>query len=438
MGEYLSWGRHFHYEHDVIIPRDRNADFSFLQTSDKSLLPYGLGRSYGDSCLNDGGTLIDMSLMRNGIAFDQTTGVLRAEAGMSFAEILDFAAPLGWFLPVTPGTKFVTLGGAIANDVHGKNHHVAGTIGCHVRCFELLRSDGECLICSPEENTEMFRASIGGLGLTGLIRWAEIQLIPIRSAKIEMESIKFENLEEFFDIAKDSDKDYPYTVAWIDCLARPPHLGRGHFMRGGHYEPETERPIVLSKPKLPLFVPFEFPSFALNSLSIRAFNETYYQRQRSKTVKKREDFNPFFYPLDAVHNWSRIYGKRGMVQYQFVVPLENQQSMTGILDVLSQSGQASFLAVIKYFGDVASPGMLSFPKPGVTLALDFPNRGKKNKELTRRLDDIVMANGGKLYPAKDSFMSAQTFQRGYPQWKDFQQYIDPNFSSSFWRRVTQS
>jgi FAD/FMN-containing dehydrogenase len=404
-----------------------------------SILPHGLGRSYGDVCLNNGGVVMPTRGLNRFISFDETMGVLRCEAGVSLAEILNLGVPRGWFLPVTPGTRHVTIGGAIANDVHGKNHHRAGTFGCHVRQFELVRSDGRRLLCSPRENTELFAATIGGMGLTGLITWAEIQLIPIKNRYIDTKSIKFGSLEDFFALSAESEKEYDYTVSWIDCLARGKSLGRGLFMCGNHSQDES-RGLTGKKDDdsggIP--VPIDFPGFFLNSLSVKLFNLMYYHRQLRRTVTATVDYNPFFYPLDAVDCWNRIYGKRGLLQYQCVVPHENAEAIRDILGQIAASGQGSFLAVLKVTGDVASPGMLSFPKPGVTLALDFPIKGEKTFALFRTLDAIVREAGGRLYPAKDACMSADDYQAFYPNWREFAKYIDPAFSSSFWRRVTGS
>jgi len=401
---------------------------------DDKLLPYGMGRSYGDVCLNNCGTLLVTTALDHILAFDEQIGLLRCESGISLDEVLRFLVPRGWFLPTTPGTKFVTLGGAIANDIHGKNHHHSGTFGCHVTRFELLRSNGERFICSREKNPEWFAATIGGLGLTGLITWAEFKVRRIANSFIEMESIKFRDLDEFFAITKESDQDYEYTVSWQDCLAKAKTLGRGIFMRGNHAK--AGAPDLSLHPKPGITVPFDFPSIALNQVSIKLFNTLYYARLRRRLTKSIVHYNPFFYPLDSINKWNRIYGSRGFFQYQFVVPFsEDNRAIRAILKEISESGQASFLAVLKTFGDIRSPGLLSFPMPGVTLALDFPNRGEESFVLFEKLDRLVIEAGGRIYPAKDARMSAATFQASYPQWKKLIQYIDPAFSSSFWRRV---
>jgi len=399
------------------------------------MLPIGMGRSYGDSCLLDGGTLLAARGMDRFLAFDPATGLLRAEAGVTLAEILEFAVPRGWFLPVTPGTKFVTIGGAIANDIHGKNHHVAGTFGCHVPRFELARSNGERFECTATLNPSLYEATIGGMGLTGLITWAELQLRPIVSRKIRQDSIKFVGLNEFVALSRAA-QHLEYTVAWIDCISTGPNFARGIFMQGDHSDvPEALTPT--GKPRLTL--PFDLPAFLMNKTTIGAFNTAYYNKQLSKHKTGLVDYEPFFYPLDFVHQWNRAYGKQGLLQFQCVMPWESddfQRGFTQLLKAITASGLGSFLAVIKVFGDVRSPGMMSFPAPGPMIALDFPIRGERSFDLTERLADITAEFGGKMYPAKDARMAPRHFQQFYPQWQDFARYIDPAFSSAFWQRVT--
>ena len=436
MAVYTSWGGHFHFKHYVRRLFWRHDDFSFMQDSDISMLPYGLGRSYGDVCLNEDGMLLDTAGMNHFIDFNTETGRITCEAGVSLEDLLRLTVPRGWFIPVTPGTKFVTIGGAIANDIHGKNHHAAGTFGCHVLRFELVRSTGERLVCSPEENPELYRATIGGLGLTGLMTWVEIQLKPVQSPHIDSEVIKFTSLDEFYRISAESDETFEYTVAWVDCLAEWPDNGRGLFIRGNHHEGTDKKGAEL--PRQYLSVPVNLPNFTLNRHTVKLFNKAFYARERQKHSKRLMHYDKFFYPLDRIDNWNRIYGKAGMYQYQFVLPEEQLDAIVPVLQKISESGQASFLAVLKKFGDVPSPGMLSFPFKGITLALDFPNRGRTTLDLFKKLDAIVLEHGGRFYPAKDSVMDPHAFAVSYPDWETFAQYIDPGFSSSFWRRVTKS
>jgi FAD/FMN-containing dehydrogenase len=417
---------------EFLFWRDELPDLSRLPGP---ILPFGYGRSYGDSCLNEGGVLLDTTGLRQLMAFDEATGLLRCEAGLSLADILAWSVPRGWFLPVTPGTKFVSVAGAIANDVHGKNHHVAGTFGCHVTQFELLRSDGQQILCSPTQNAELFRATIGGLGLTGVILWAEFCLKRIPSPYVTVENIRFGGMAEFFELAEES-LPFPYTVSWVDCTAPESQLGRGHFQRGDFYDPPLRPDQPPSNlPALP--IPVDFPSFAINAWTVKAFNTLYYYRQPWRLARKRGHYNGFFYPLDALTDWYRGYGKAGFLQYQFVMPYEDTRPIKEIFRRISQSGQGSPLVVFKTFGDYPSPGMLSFPRPGVTLALDFAFRGPQTLKLLDELDSIVFAHGGRLYPAKDARMSPAAFRQSYPNWAEFAAYVDPKFSSSFWRRVTE-
>ncbi len=402
--------------------------------SKSRLLPRGLGRSYGDSCLNDQGTLLVTTKLNHLLSFDEATGRLRAEAGISFAEILSFAIPEGWFVPVTPGTKYITLGGAIANDIHGKNHHVAGTIGRHITRFELLRSDGTRALCTPTTNTDLFRATIGGLGLTGLITWAELQLIPIKSSLITQEVISFSSLQDFFAINDASDQTFAYTVAWIDTTTSAKDV-RGVFFRGNHSETAvdlSEEHVRTSKLRIPCFA----PAGLLNPLSMKAFNISYGFLQHIKQGVGQTHYDPFFYPLDAVEDWNKLYGRPGFLQYQFVVPRETAPEVVpAILKEAKRTGTVAFLSVLKTFGELTSPGILSFPRPGITLAMDVRNRGEKTLAALDRFDEIVLAHHGRLYPAKDAHMSAKTFQTCYPEITEFTPHIDPAFSSQFWRRV---
>jgi FAD/FMN-containing dehydrogenase len=282
----------------------------------------------------------------------------------------------------------------------------------------------------------MFSATIGGLGLTGLILWAEIRLKPIYNSFFDVEHIRFDNLDEFFEISDQSDTDFEYTVSWVDCLATGKSLGRGVFMRGNHNTSRYLPSEALNK-KLPGTIPIDAPAFLLNSLTMKAFNMAIYYSHFHKMKKMTVGYDPFFYPLDVIDGWNKCYGKPGFLQYQFVMPLtRDNQVFRDILTRITKSGEGSFLAVLKEFGHVKSPGMLSFPRPGVTLALDFAFHGDKTLKLLEELDHIVDANGGVVYPAKDARMSAASFQKFYPNWQEFSQYIDPKFSSSFWRRVS--
>lgn len=428
-----SWGNVVRAEHRIVRLNQRSEGFPKVGF-EGSVLPVGNGRSYGDSCLNIGGTLLATRTLDRFISFDRETGVLACEAGVLLADILQLAVPAGWFVPVTPGTRFITVGGAIANDVHGKNHHRAGTFTRHVRRLELARSDGQRILCSAEENPAWFAATAGGLGLTGVILSAEIQLRRIPGPCMELETIRFHNLDEFLALCAESDQRFEHTVAWVDCLARGRQLGRGLFQRANH----SADPAAARHRARRLSIPFTPPFSLVNAASLRVFNTLYYHRQWADHRVSCEHYEPFFYPLDGILHWNRLYGPRGLYQYQCVIPAAAGQEATAqLLSSIARSGQGSFLAVIKAFGALPSPGMLSFPREGITLALDFPNRGLPLERLFRELDAIVHGAGGRLYPAKDGRMPGALFREGYPRWKEFARYIDPRSSSSFWRRVME-
>jgi len=376
--------------------------------------------------------LLSTGGMNRVISFDPVTGLLKAEAGISLAEILDFAVPRGFFLPVTPGTKYVSLGGAIANDIHGKNHHVAGCFGNHILEFELVRSDGSKRLCSPTENTDWFNATISGLGLTGAITWAALRLMPIVSRSIEQEAIQFHGMNEFLELAKAS-QHLDYTVSWIDCTSEGKNFARGVYMQGVHST--TPGPLEPSKrPKLTF--PFDAPSFALNRTTVSLFNTLYFHKQIKPRIKNTVDYEPFFYPLDQVLEWNRLYGKRGLLQFQCVIPWESaREGIDAILAKISDSGLASFLSVLKVFGDVPSRGLISFPMPGITLALDLPIKPDRSLPLYSRLAEMTRNYGGRLYPAKDAAMTGSQFRDFYPRWEELESLRDPKITSSFWRRV---
>ena len=430
---FESWGRYPSYGANV-IPLHWQSDFSAIAPSLlNGALPVGMGRSYGDACLLKDGNLLVTTGMNRLIEFDPESGLLTAEAGITLAQILDFAVPRGFFLPVSPGTKYVTIGGAIANDIHGKNHHMAGTFGRHVMQFELMRSDGSRRLCSPTENSDWYAATIGGLGITGLITWATLRLKPIVSRLIEYEGIQFHGIDEFLALTEQS-KDIEYTVSWVDVTSTGKNFARGIFMQGDHSQ---KRDTLTPSPKPKLVFPFDAPGFALNRLSVSLFNTAYFHKQFSKRSVSIEDYEPFFFPLDKVLHWNRMYGRRGLLQFQYVIPWEHAKEGTvAILHEVAKSGLASFLAVLKAFGDVPSPGMMSFPKPGITLALDFPIKPDKTFPVVHRLAEMVLEFGGWLYPAKDAAMTARQFQAFYPQWQQFSRYRDPLLTSSFWERVT--
>lgn len=429
---FASWAHYPHATQSVTAIRDR---FAPLPPFQGHALPRGNGRSYGDVCLNDGGTLLDARGIDRFVAFDPGSGVLRCEAGTLLGSILEQFVPRGWFLPVVPGTRFVTVGGAIANDVHGKNHHVAGSFGCHVLEFELLRSDGTRQLCSPHHNADWFGATLGGLGLTGLVTWAALQLRRVEGPWFATETRRFGRLDDFFELSDASEHDFEYTVAWVDCTAGGPHLGRGIFSRGNHAPAERN----MREPRERRWaVPLTPPISCVNGPSIRAFNRLHFSRAPSNTRRALEPYRPWLFPLDGIRDWNRMYGPRGFLQYQCVIPPATaRDGIRELLERISASGTGSFLAVLKQFGLKRSPGLLSFPRPGTTLALDFAIRGQPTFALLDRLDDVVADAGGAVYPAKDARMSGERFRAYFPAWRRFMDFIDPKLSSGFWRRVMQ-
>jgi FAD/FMN-containing dehydrogenase len=456
-----SWGRYPYFPQQItaINWRDKLAPaFAELYEQNSTVLPYGNGRSYGDSCLAASNHLLQTRGLKRFIAADWQRGVICAEAGVTLEEILKVSVPQGWFLPVTPGTKFVTLGGAVANDVHGKNHHVRGTFGSHITRFALLRSDRGLIECSApdtffaqgnnftqsngstqnnganQNNNDLFAATIGGLGLTGIIVWVELQLIPIKSSAIDTINVRFENIEEFFALSDQYDPAHEYSVAWVDCLASGSALGRGHFTVGDH---AANGGLELAE-RRKLVMPFTPPLSLINKLSLRAFNHLYYHRQHERERHYRSNYDSFFYPLDAIAHWNRMYGPRGFQQYQCVIPHADARSaMPELLRAIAAHNAGSFLAVLKRCGDKPSPGLMSFPLSGVSLALDFPQREELNKKLFERLDAIVHECGGRLYPAKDAHMRGIDFRNAYPTWEKIEALRDPMLLSRFWQRVTQ-
>lgn len=398
-----------------------------------SFLAFGNGKSYGDSCHNDQGTLVDMRRTDKLVSFDQQTGLLTAQAGMLLSTIIAIAAPHGYFLPVTPGTRFVTLGGAIANDVHGKNHHRRGTFGCHVERFDLLRSDGSIIECSPAMNSPLFKATIGGLGLTGIILTASLQLMKVNSLDVIERIQAFGSLEEYFELAVQADNDNEYAVAWVDQLASGKRTGRGVLITGNHADNGNfEAGVKASR----LDVPFDLPVSALNYPSLKLFNAAYYHLKGRKAEPHLTDYRSFFYPLDQVSNWNRLYGQAGLFQHQSVIPEDQACAIIPqMLAATREARQNSFLTVLKRFGDIKSPGMMSFPQPGYTLTVDFPNRGSRTLALLERLDRMTIEAGGRVNPYKDQRMSAVAFKSGFLNWRDLERERDPAINSNFWRRT---
>ncbi len=438
MSQLQSWGRYPAYPqhpHAVFWPDEVKGGIeSIHQLSDGGALAFGCGRSYGDSCLAESDHVLAMAGMDRILAADWQTGVVFAQAGLTLDQLIRVALPNGWFPTVTPGTKFVTLGGAVANDVHGKNHHVMGTFGRHVRRLVMHRSDEGIVECSATFRPELFAATVGGLGLSGVVLAVELQLRPVVSGQIDQISVCFGGLDEFFALSAKHDSAYEYTVAWIDCLASGKHTGRGHYMAGNH---ALGGPLKATPPG-GLTMPVDPPFSLVNGLSLRAFNTLYYHRQRRKEVASRINYDPFFYPLDRMMLWNRMYGRAGFQQFQCVLPQScAKEAVRAVMQQVSGSGVGSFLAVLKQCGTVESPGLLSFPMHGISFALDFPQRAQVNQRLFYKLDALVHEAGGRLYPAKDAHMSQDHFKQAYPHWEKVEAMRDPKLRSRFWKRVTQ-
>jgi len=414
-----------------------------------SYISRGLGRSYGDAALNKDAGVIWHALLNRFLSFDRASGILECESGVSLAEIIHYFLPRGWFLPVTPGTKFVTVGGAIAADIHGKNHHKDGSFSNFVLDFHLLTPTGEVMRCSPASNPDIFWATVGGMGLTGMLLAARIQLRRVDSAYVYVDYYKAVNLEDALAIMEESDERYDYSVAWIDALATGKNMGRSVLMRGNHAA-GTELPARLRESGrgiggnsgVPLRPPWnlfmDFPSGMLNRLTVTAFNTTYYALHRT-AARQLVGFEKFFYPLDALDHWNRMYGKRGFVQYQIALPqASGRAGLRTILDRLARSGRASFLAVLKRFGD-SGPGLLSFPMRGYTLALDIP-AARGLVPFLHELDRMTLDHGGRIYLAKDAVLRPGDFAAMYPRLDGFraiQRKLDPKrlLSSSLARRL---
>jgi FAD/FMN-containing dehydrogenase len=437
------WGRYPVESCHVFRPEKRSEVAATLASGlQSSYIPRGLGRSYGDAALNENAGVIWHIRLNRFLSFDSASGELECESGVSLAEIIQYFLPRGWFLPVTPGTKYVTVGGAIAADIHGKNHHQDGGFSNFVRDFRLLTPTGEVLLCSPTAHPEIFWATVGGMGLTGVVLSARLRLRRVDSAYIFVDYYQAPNLEDALATMEASDERYEYSVAWIDALATGKIMGRSVLMRGNHAA-AAELPArvrhALTAPTGPqwnLFV--DLPSGTLNRLTVKAFNTAYYAVHRT-APRRLVSFEKFFYPLDAINQWNRMYGKRGFVQYQIALPqASGRAGLHTILDRLARSGRASFLAVLKRFGDGGN-GLLSFPLRGYTLALDIPvARGLV--PFLHELDRMTLDYGGRIYLAKDAVLRAQDFAAMYPKLESFralQRKLDPErlFSSSLARRL---
>lgn len=416
-----NWGNYPRIDSDV-------RSFSFtsqlteIMGTTNHFIPRGNGRCYGDASL--AGTTISTLHYNRILSFDTVKGEFECQSGLTLDKILEVIVPKGWFLPVTPGTKFITVGGAVGSDVHGKNHHVDGSFSNHILEMDVMVSDGSIVSCSPVQNSDLFEATCGGMGLTGMITRIKFGLKKIETSYVRQKQIKAANLDELISLFE-TYKNYTYSMAWIDCLTKGDHFGRGILIVGEHaveseLSDSQKRKKLSVHGKARITFPFNLPSWVLNTLTVKAFNFLYYGKNFKKEINNVVPYEPFFYPLDAILHWNRGYGKKGFVQYQFVLPLSAKQGLVEILNRISDEGLGSFLAVLKVFGKQES--MISFPEEGYTLALDFPVR-KGLFRFLDELDQIVLQYGGRLYMSKDARMKPDVLEKGYPRLEEFKSVI---------------
>jgi FAD/FMN-containing dehydrogenase len=438
--ELSGWGGYPRGLASIVCP-DRVEDL--VSDVAGSVIARGLGRSYGDAAMSATGLVIVSDKLNHVGSFDETTGLLQAEAGTTLADIIETFVPRGWFPSVVPGTKFVSLGGCVAADIHGKNHHHAGTFGRHVTELEVVCADRSSVRCAPQANAELFWATVGGMGLTGIMTNVTIEMLPVESPFMIVQNKPAKDLETSLDMLEDKSWDDDYSVAWIDCVAGR-KLGRSVLIRGHHARqrelPPSLQSIMTNQKTREHKLPFGFPSWVLNRYAMAAFNEAFYHRQGRRTEPFVDTLERFFFPLDRIAHWNRMYGRRGFVQYQCVLPLsQSERGLQELLEELKRSGRSSFLSVLKRFGPEGE-GLLSFPIEGYTLTLDFPIRDEGLFPFLDRLDEIVLKYGGRVYLAKDARMRAETFHAMYPrlaEWQRIKARVDPDnrFESGLSRRL---
>lgn len=431
MHKISSWGRLNKELHEIIILRNPNQIHTeFPNTKTKGIF-YGMGKSYGDVCLNPKGILWKTENLNKFINFDIVTGRIICESGILLKDIQRLVMPYGWRLPVTPGTQYITLGGAIANDVHGKNHHFFGSFGNHVKSINLMRTNGEQIECSPNINHDWFSATIGGMGLTGLITQAEIQLVSAQSSWLQTETLAYSTLDEFIYLSDSSENNWEHTVAWVDCNSKKE---RGIFMRANSID-LANVPAFNDKK---IRIPFTPPISMINKFSLKIINRLYFNLKKYKLGYSIHNYEKFLYPLDNILNWNKLYGPKGFFQYQAVFPKENGiDAIRAILQETMKNESGSFLNVLKTFGNKKSLGMMSFPQPGITLSIDFPNKGKETLKLFQKFDKIIYESGGKIYLAKDARCPSYLFEIGYPLYSKFKKYRDPGISSGLSKRLME-
>ncbi len=427
------WGRTNPSRADVVDLASHELHEAIGHAGERGVLVRGLGRSYGDAAQNAGGLVVRLAAAAHEVQLDVSAGTAKVPAGLSIDDLLRVIVPRGFFVPVTPGTRFVTIGGAIASDIHGKNHHVEGSFGNHVASITLLLADGATVVAGPHERSDLFWATVGGMGLTGIVIDATVNLLPIGTSRMSVDTSRIADLDSMFATMSEGDDQYRYSVAWIDLMAKGMHMGRGVLTRGDHARPDqlegkaAETPLEYGPHQLVAVPSLALPIGVINTATCAAFAEFWYRKAPKHRVGELQGIGAFFHPLDLVGAWNRLYGKRGMVQYQFVVPFGQEEAMRNVVERISASGAASFLAVLKRFG-AANAAPLSFPAPGWTLALDVPAGSRGLGELLHSLDRLVLDAGGRHYFAKDAHTTAASIERGYPrldEWKAVRRSVDP-------------
>jgi len=416
------WGKFPILDTQLFAPK--NIDELITEVKKGQLIARGNGRSYGDSSIGKKIT-ISMKNFDKIISFDEINGVLTAESGLVLKDLINFILPKGWFLFVTPGSKFVTLGGMLAADVHGKNHHIEGNFSKYVEWIDILNSEGEIHRCSKTKNSELFDWTMGSMGLTGIIVKAAIKLRKVETAWINLKTISTKNLDETMDVFEQNEKT-TYSVAWIDCLQKN-DFGRSIIMLGEHAKlqdlSKKQKLVPFSTPKkISISIPFNLPSWFLNSWTVNLFNSLYFWKNKKNSKKKIVDWDSYFYPLDKVYGWNKVYGRRGFSQFQCVIPLKNsKEGLQQLIKTVQKSKVGCFLSVLKKFGP--ENGKFSFPMEGYTLALDFPIN-QKSLKLMDDLDEITLKFGGRFYLAKDSRMSKKTFSNSENRLQSFKNFRD--------------